>query len=75
MGIFSDAQGHLTPQTLVESGRNWNLSGKLWLSSLQVSPDKPRCDLTRISVERGCLMDPKIFPKIPNPLIFKSVAL
>ena len=42
---------------------------------LQVSPDKPRCDLTRISVERGCLMDPKIFPKIPNPLIFKSVAL
>ena len=45
------------------------------VNNIQVSPDKPRCDLTRISVERGCLMDPKIFPKIPNPLIFKSVAL
>ena len=42
---------------------------------IQVSPDKPRSDLTRKSVERGCLMDPKIFPQIPNPLIFKSVAL
>ena len=26
MGIFSDAQGQLTPQSLVESGRNSNLS-------------------------------------------------
>ena len=42
---------------------------------LQVSPDKTRSDLTRKSVERGCLMDPKIFPQIPNPLILKSVAL
>ena len=52
---------------------NINKHGKN--AMIQVSPDKPRCDLTRISVERGCLMDPKIFPKIPNPLIFKSVAL
>ena len=34
MGIFSDAQGQLTPQTLIESGRNSNLTGILWLSSL-----------------------------------------
>ena len=26
MGIFQDAQGQLTPQSLVESGPNWNLS-------------------------------------------------
>ena len=34
MGIFSNAQGQLTPQSVVESGRNSNLSEKLWLSSL-----------------------------------------
>ena len=30
MGIFPDAQGQLTPQTLVESGPNLNLSEILW---------------------------------------------
>ena len=34
MGIFSDAEGQLTLQSLVESGRNSNLSEILWLSSL-----------------------------------------
>ena len=34
MGIFQDAQGQLTPQSLVESGRYSNLSEILWLSSL-----------------------------------------
>ena len=34
MGIFPDAQGQLTPQSLVESGPNSNLSEILWLSSL-----------------------------------------
>ena len=34
MGIFSDAQGQLTPQSLVESGPNSNLSEILCLSSL-----------------------------------------
>ena len=32
MGIFPDAQGQLTPQSLVESGPNSNLSEILWLS-------------------------------------------
>ena len=32
MGIFPDAQGQLTPQSLVESGQNSNLSEILWLS-------------------------------------------
>ena len=42
MGIFSDAQGQLTPQSLVESGRNLNSSGILWLSSLAASMKKIR---------------------------------
>ena len=34
MGIFSDAQGQLTPQSLVRSGRISNSSEMLWLSLL-----------------------------------------
>ena len=33
IGIFQDTQGQLTPQSLVESGPNSNLSEILWLSS------------------------------------------
>ena len=40
MGIFLDAQGQLTPQSLVESGRNSNSSEILWLSSLPASMKK-----------------------------------
>ena len=40
MGIFQDSQGQLTPQSLVESGLNSNLSEILWLSSLSVSMKK-----------------------------------
>ena len=40
MGIFQDAQGQLTLQSLVESGPNSNLSNILWLSSLPVSMKK-----------------------------------
>ena len=42
MGIFQDAQGQLTPQSLVESGPNSNLSEILWLSSLSASMKKIR---------------------------------
>ena len=42
MGIFQDAQGQLTPQSLVESGPNVNLSEILWLSSLPESMKKIR---------------------------------
>ena len=42
MGIFPDAQGQLTPQSLVESGPNSNLSEILWLSSLPASMKKIR---------------------------------
>ena len=40
MGIFQDAQGQLTPQSLVKSGPNLNLSKILWLSSLPASMKK-----------------------------------
>ena len=37
MGIFPDAQGQLTPKSLVQSGPNSNLSEILWLASLPAS--------------------------------------
>ena len=40
MGIFQDAQGQLTLQSLVESGPNSNSSEILWLSSLPASMKK-----------------------------------
>ena len=42
MGIFPDTQGQLTPQSLVESGPNSNLSMILWLSLLPASMKKIR---------------------------------
>ena len=38
--IFLGAQGQLTPQSLVRSGRNSNLSEMLWTSSLPASMKK-----------------------------------
>ena len=42
MGIFPDAQGQLTPQSLVRSGRISNSSEMLWMSSLPASMRKIR---------------------------------
>ena len=42
MGIFPDAQGQLTPQSLVRSGRISNSSEKLWMFSLPASMKKIR---------------------------------
>ena len=42
MGIFPDAQGQLTPQSLVRSGRISNSSEMLWMSSLPASVKKIR---------------------------------
>ena len=49
MGIFQDAQGQLTPQSLVESGPNSNLSEILWLSSLSVSMKKIRSKIKALA--------------------------
>ena len=40
MGIFPDAQGQLTPQSLVRSGRISNSSEMLWMFSLSASMKK-----------------------------------
>ena len=42
MGIFPDAQGQLTPQSLVRSGRISNSSEMLWMFSLPASMKKLR---------------------------------
>ena len=42
MGIFPDAQGQLTPQSLVRSGRISNSSEMLWMISLPASMKKIR---------------------------------
>ena len=42
MGIFPDAQGQLTPQSLVRSGRISNLSEMSWMSSLPARMKKIR---------------------------------
>ena len=42
MGIFPDAQGQLTPQSLVRSGRILNSSEMLWMFSLPASMKKIR---------------------------------
>ena len=42
MGIFQDAQGQLTPQSLVRSGRIKKSSEMLWMFSLPVSMKKIR---------------------------------
>ena len=42
MGIFPDAQGQLTPQSLVRSGRISNSTQMLWMFSLPASMKKIR---------------------------------
>ena len=42
MGIFPDAQGQLTPQSLVQSGQISNSSVMLWMFSLPASMKKMR---------------------------------
>ena len=42
MGIFPDAQGQLTPQSLVQSSRISNSSKMLWMFSLSASIKKIR---------------------------------
>ena len=49
MGIFQYAQGQLTPQSLVESGPNSNLSEILWLSSLPASMKKIRSKMKALA--------------------------
>ena len=45
MGIFQDAQGQLTLQSMVGSGRISNSSATLWLSSLPAKMKKIRSEM------------------------------
>ena len=49
MGIFPDAQGQLTPPSLVESGPNSNLTEILWLSSLPTRMKKIRSKMKTLA--------------------------
>ena len=49
MGIFPDAQGQLTPQSLVRSGRISNSAEMLWMSSLPASMKKIRSKMKALS--------------------------
>ena len=55
MGIFPDAQGQLTPQSLVRSGRISNSSEMLWMSSFILNEinmyDRYSCIFPIISIE------------------------
>ena len=47
IGIFPDAQGQLTPQSLVRSGRISNLSEMVWMFSLPASMTKIQSKMLR----------------------------
>ena len=48
MGIFPDAQGQLTPQSLVRSGQISNSYEMLWMSSLLASIQKIRSKMKEL---------------------------
>ena len=48
LGIFPDAQGQLTPQSLVESGLNSNSFEIFWLSSLPAKIKKIRSKMKEL---------------------------
>ena len=53
MGIFPDAQGQLTPQSLVRSGRISNSFKMLWMSSLPASMKKIRSKMKELECSQG----------------------
>ena len=61
MGIFPDAQGQLTPKSLVESGPNSNMSEILWLSLLPASMKKIRSKMKALVCSQH-------FPHNYNPM-------
>ena len=73
MGIFPDARGQLTPQSLVESGPNSNLSEILWLSSLPASMKKIRSKMKALERTLSVAMETRsyqvqnLMQSIPHP--------
>ena len=54
MGIFPDAQGQLTPQSLVRSGQISNSSEMLWMFSLPASMKKIRSKMKALEWTQHC---------------------
>ena len=52
MGIFPDAQGQLTPQSLVRSGRISNSSEMLWMFSLPASMKMTRSKMKALECSK-----------------------
>ena len=52
MGIFPDAQGQLTPQSFVRSGRISNSSEMLWMFSLPASMKKIRSKMKALECSK-----------------------
>ena len=57
MGIFTDAQGQLTPQSLVRSGRISNSSEMLWMSLLPASMKKYRSKMKALERTQNYFSD------------------
>ena len=55
MGIFPDAQGQLTPQSLVRSGGILNSSEMLWMFSLSASVKKIRSKMRELECSQHFL--------------------
>ena len=55
MGIFPDAQGQLTPKSLVRSGQISKLSEMLWMSSVPASMKKSRSKMKAPECSQGFL--------------------
>ena len=53
MGIFPDAQGQLTPQSLVRSGRISNSSEMVWMFSLPASMKKIRLKMRALECSQN----------------------
>ena len=68
IGIFRFGQGQLTPQSLVESGRNSNSSEILWLSSL---PARIKMIRSRVK-ELECSQHYILLKKVLHHLIFTT---
>ena len=76
MGIFPDAQGQLTPQSLVRSGRISNLSEIFWMFSLPASMKKIRSKMKALEwTQHFSIITPRElsvametrFPILPGP--------
>ena len=73
MGIFTDAQGPLTPQSLVRSGRISNWSEMLWMSLLPASMKKIRSKMKALEWTQHYTAIFQIDPLVAEIFEFENV--